>query len=102
MDADESIVELLLQDSQVRALGQPPARHHLGLFNYVWGYKPVAEGKDDFIFHVEDFVSVAKHSEKGTRLGDFIESYLDRWPNSRLKVRLNADHNKLISGKLRH
>jgi hypothetical protein len=63
----------------------------------MWGYKPIAEGKDDFIFHIEDFVSAAKHSEKGTRLGDFIESYLDRWPNSRIKVCVDTVYNKLKS-----
>jgi hypothetical protein len=52
----------------------------------MWGYKPVAEGKDDFIFHAEDFVSATKHSEKGARIGDFIESCLDHFPDSLLKV----------------
>ena len=85
-EADEIVVELLLNDSQVRALGQPPPRHHLELFNYMWGYKPIAEGKDDFIFYAEDFVSATKHSEKGSRIGDFIESCLDHFPDSPLKV----------------
>jgi len=70
-EANDSAVELLLKDSQVRALGQPPTRHHLELFYYMWGKKPLAEGKDDFIFHAEDFVSAAKHAEKGVRIGDF-------------------------------
>jgi hypothetical protein len=58
----------------------------------MWGYKPIAEGKDDFIFHAEDFVSAAKHGEKGARIGDFIESYLDHFPNSRLKVCSQIKH----------
>jgi hypothetical protein len=52
----------------------------------MWGEKPIAEGKDDFIFYAEDFVSVARNTEKGARIGDFIESCLDHFPNSRLKV----------------
>jgi hypothetical protein len=95
IDADEWAVELLLKDSQVRALGQPPARHHLELFNYMWGEKPIAEGKDDFIFYAEDFVSAAKHNEKGARIGDFIESCLDHFPNSRLKVCPMIEHRRL-------
>jgi hypothetical protein len=84
--ADREIVELLVQDTQIRALGQPPPRHHLGLFNWIWNNKPLAEGKDDFMFHVDDFVSASKHSETGTRLADFIEEYFDRRPDSPFKV----------------
>ncbi len=84
--ADREIVELLVQDTQIRALGQPPPRHHLGLFNWIWNNKPLIEGKDDFMFHVDDFVSASKHSETGTRLADFIVEYFDRWPDSPFKV----------------
>ncbi|KAH7409599.1 hypothetical protein BKA64DRAFT_665364 [Cadophora sp. MPI-SDFR-AT-0126] len=87
--------DLLLRDTQVRALGQAPERHHLGLFNWVWNNKPLAPGKDAFIFQANDFVSAAKHCEKGTRLGDFIETYLDQWPKSRLKNFLQPERERL-------
>jgi len=76
---------LLLRDTQIRALGKAPERHHLGLFNWIWNNKPLAPGKDAFIFQVDDFVSAARHCEKGTRLGDFIETYLNQWPESHIK-----------------
>ncbi|PVH80171.1 hypothetical protein DL98DRAFT_654965 [Cadophora sp. DSE1049] len=77
--------DLLLHDTQIRALGQAPERHHLGLFNWIWNNKPLAPGKDAFIFQADDFISAANHCEKGTRLGDFIETYLHQWPESRVK-----------------
>jgi hypothetical protein len=78
--------DLLLRDSQVRDLGKAPPRHYRGLYNWVWGVKPLCPGKDDFIFHVEDFVSVAKHSQNTTPLADFIETFFDHCPESRIKV----------------
>jgi hypothetical protein len=52
----------------------------------MWNHKPLGEDRDSFIFHVEDFVSAANQSVKGGRLADFIEAYLHRWPNSRIKA----------------
>lgn len=85
------VVDLLLKDSQVRALGPAPARHHIGLFNWIWNNKPLGEDKDTFIFNVEDFVSAANHSRKGGRLANFVEAYLHRWPESRIKVSLSRE-----------
>ncbi|TVY91318.1 hypothetical protein LAWI1_G004589 [Lachnellula willkommii] len=78
--------DLLLRDSQVRDLGKAPPRHYRGLFNWVFGEHPLCPGKEDFIFHAEDFVSVAKHSDKGAPLAEFIQSFFDCSPESRLKV----------------
>lgn len=78
--------ELLLRDSQVRDLGKAPPRHYRGLFNWVFGEHPLCPEKEDFIFHAEDFVSVAKHSDKGTPLAEFIQTFFDYSPESRLKV----------------
>lgn len=80
------IVKLLRAESQVRALGRAPPRHHLGLLTWMLNNKPLADEKDGFIFHVEDFVTVAKHSDKGSVIGDWIEAHvLDIWPKN-LKV----------------
>lgn len=51
--------------------------------------KPLGRGRRDFIFHVEDFVSVARHSEKSVPLADFLEVLFDHWPDSMsgIKVR---------------
>lgn len=73
--------ELLLYESQVRALERAQPRHHLGLFTYMQNRKPLGEGKDDFILYAEDFISVAKQSEKGTRIADLIESLVTIFPN---------------------
>ncbi|TVY15252.1 hypothetical protein LARI1_G008861, partial [Lachnellula arida] len=77
--------DLLLRDSQVRDLGKAPPRHYRGLFNWVFGEHPLCPGKENFIFHAEDFVSVAKHSDKGAPLAEFIQSFFDCSPESLLK-----------------
>ncbi|TVY58597.1 hypothetical protein LCER1_G001571 [Lachnellula cervina] len=83
--------ELLLRDSQVRDLGKAPPRHYRGLFNWVFGEHPLCPEKEDFIFHAEDFVSVAKHSDKGTPLAEFIQTFFDYSPESRLKSLFQTD-----------
>lgn len=86
-DSDKrGAVDLLLKDSQVRALGPAPARHHLGLFNWMWHHKPLGENVDTFIFHAEDFVSIANRVAKGGRLADIVEAYLHHQPESLIKV----------------
>ncbi|KUJ23408.1 uncharacterized protein LY89DRAFT_713875 [Mollisia scopiformis] len=72
--------EVLLYESQVRALEPAPPRHHLGLFDYMRNRKPLAPDRDDFILHVEDFVSVAKKSESGTRITDVLEIFMASCP----------------------
>jgi len=83
--------ELLLKDSQVRALGRATQRHYLGLFNFVFTEKPLPEEKMGFVFQAEDFVSTSRQSEKGNRLGDYIEAYIDRWPQSPFKRFLQTE-----------
>lgn len=81
------IVELLVLESQVRALGQASPRDHLGVLTWMINEKPLGDGADSFIFYPEDFVSVARQSEQTTVLGRWIEAHvLNRWP-TRLRVK---------------
>lgn len=67
-------------EAQVRALGQASPRNHLGLLTWMMNEKPLIDRKDGFILHPEDFISVAKQSDKAM-LGDWIEAHvLGRWP----------------------
>lgn len=61
--------------------------------------KPLGLEKMDFIFHAEDFVSASRHSEKGNRLGDAIEAYVDRNPQTRLKVYSYHFHDTKLYGE---
>ncbi|CZR51636.1 uncharacterized protein PAC_01513 [Phialocephala subalpina] len=87
--------EVLTYESQVRALTKAQARHHLGLFTWMRNRKPLGDKRDDFIFHVEDFISVAKQSEKGTRIADLIESLVTWWPNRVEKYVLQTDRERV-------
>lgn len=83
--------ELFVGHSQVRALGLAPPSHHGGLYNWMMSRKPLCEGKDDFILHPDDFVSVAGNSQRETPLADFIKTLFRRWPKSRLSGLLQTD-----------
>ena len=48
--------------------------------------KPYGPGQGDFIYHVDDFVSLAKHADKERRVTNFVESSLDDRPKSWLRV----------------
>ncbi|KAE8441481.1 hypothetical protein EG329_004905 [Mollisiaceae sp. DMI_Dod_QoI] len=86
--------EVLLYESQVRALEKAPPRHHLGLFTWMRNRKPLGDERDDFIFHLEDFVSVAKQSEKGTRIADLLESFVTWCPNPITKYILQTERER--------
>ena len=84
--------EMLVNYSNILALGSPPKRNYMSLFNWVWNRKPLHNGYYDFVFHIEDFVSVARRSEQSNALEksryveDCIQSYLTHVPKSAFKV----------------
>jgi len=79
--------ELLLKDSQLRALPQTSPRNHLNLFHWVWGRKPLDAGEYDFIYHSDDFVSIAGGAYEKDAIDNFVEAFLVKWASSSLHVR---------------
>ncbi|TAQ88256.1 hypothetical protein B7494_g3437 [Chlorociboria aeruginascens] len=71
----------LWQDMKFRSRGRAPTRNHSGLFDWMWNNKPIIEDKFSFIYHADDFVSPIDYSKKRNLIEDWIESFLDRWPN---------------------
>jgi hypothetical protein len=51
--------DLLLKNSQLKALGLPLKHNHKSLFYWIEGKKPIDEGQDDFILHQDDLVALA-------------------------------------------
>ncbi|KAH8684300.1 hypothetical protein BGZ60DRAFT_523524 [Tricladium varicosporioides] len=70
--------DFLLKYCQVYALDRPTDRHYLAFYNWMWGEKPLCQEKSDFMFYINDFVSVYKHTEKSNRLANFMERFLDK------------------------
>lgn len=77
--------DLVLKDAKLRALAPAPVRDHLSVFHWIYKHKPLYRGHYDFIYHCDDFVSLANQPQN--RFEDFIKSCLDRWPGSRLQVK---------------
>jgi hypothetical protein len=82
--------DIVRKDAGLRALGKCPQRNIKALFTWTWNRKPfgVEAGKSDFIFHPEDFVSLAGQTQNDRPFHDFIESYLDNNPDHWIKVRM--------------
>ncbi len=78
--------DVVLRDAKLRELGQAPDRNYLATFNWIENKQPLGKGKFDFIHHADDFVSLAKHSQKERRVQNFIEGWLDKRPQSVFKV----------------
>jgi hypothetical protein len=76
--------KLLLQDSQLRALSRPSDSNHRTVFNWIWNTKHLDLGEFDFIYQIEDFVSLAKPRQKDSY--DPLKLSWDRWPGSQIKV----------------
>ncbi|KAF4630198.1 hypothetical protein G7Y89_g7942 [Cudoniella acicularis] len=94
--------DLFLHVCQVRALERPSERDYFSFVNWMWNEKPLVKGKDDFAFYAEDFVSATKHSEKRTRLGNFIETRLDRWPRLRVLFQTERERRKSRDESVHH
>ena len=84
--ADTHTVDALRDEAFLHSLGPAPARNHLAVFTWMRKRRPLAPGEGDFIYHVDDFVSLPQHSDKERRMKNFIESRLDNRPNSWLRV----------------
>ncbi|PMD32017.1 hypothetical protein L207DRAFT_471355 [Hyaloscypha variabilis F] len=51
--------DLLLKNSQLKALGLPLKHNHQSLFYWIEGKKPIVEDQDEFILHEDDLVALA-------------------------------------------
>jgi hypothetical protein len=82
--------DIVLKDAGLRALGKCPPRNAKALFTWVWDEKPlaIAAGKSDFIFYPDDLVSLAGQSQHDRPFENFVESFLDSYPLSWIKVRV--------------
>jgi hypothetical protein len=82
------LADIVLKDAGLRALGKCPPRNTKALFTWVWNRKPFAigAGKSDFIFHPDDFVSLARQSQHERPFEHFIVSLLDPVPHPWIKV----------------
>lgn len=86
------IADLILKYAQLRALSKTTKRNHKKLLDWIVDEKPLGIGKYDFIFHdADEFVSPGRTPEKDRGFEDNIESLLDYWPLSFLRVRI-ASH----------
>ena len=84
------LADIVLKDAGLRALGKCPPRNAKALFTWVWDEKPlaIAAGKSDFIFYPDDLVSLAGQSQHDRPFESFVESFLDSYPLSWIKVRV--------------
>lgn len=82
--------DLLLKDTQLRALNSVPKRDHVHVFNWIWGHKPLDKGEYDFILHRNDFISSANLYGRRDGFDDFVEACISRWPQSPLTVRYDS------------
>lgn len=76
--------DLLLKHHQLLALEPVPRRDWLSVFNWIYGYKPLYNGTYDFIYHRDDFVSIANRCRNG--FDEFIETCVSRWPEAPFQV----------------
>jgi hypothetical protein len=51
--------DLLLKDTQMRALGKPMRRNCQNVLHWIIGHKPVVKGEDDWILRADDLVPLA-------------------------------------------
>jgi len=78
--------DLLLKDSQLRALKQTSPRNYRSVFHWIWGRKPLDAGEYDFIHYSKDFVSIAENTRKDG-IDGLVGACLDNWPSSTCLVR---------------
>jgi hypothetical protein len=76
--------------NSVLGLGSATPRDYDSFLNWVLINKPLAKPYYDFIWHIEDFVSVTGQSggraKNLTFFEDIFEAYVKRYPQSLLKV----------------
>ncbi|PMD59944.1 uncharacterized protein K444DRAFT_529515, partial [Hyaloscypha bicolor E] len=87
---------LLLQHRQIKTLPRTPEQDHKNVFRWIWSEKPVEEGEYDWIYPVEDFVSLVPPPLKPrNHFEAFVRAHVDTRPLSWLKKFLQpTNHSK--------
>ena len=81
------LANLALKSTQLRALGRSSPRDHRQLLNWMANKRPLQQGIHDFMFPVDDCVSLRQTAGKDVWIEDSIESMLDKKPWSFFRVR---------------
>lgn len=71
------IDDLLLKYMDVRALGRPPGRDQLSVYNWIKKERPLMKGEDTFIRYIDDLVSAKKKMESNGQSANNVEDMLD-------------------------
>jgi hypothetical protein len=96
--------DLLLKDSQVRALGSPLKRDQRAVFHWMKGKTPVVKGEDDWILHQDDLVPLATIDHLESSLSSsWLKVTLSLIPPHSSKQSRQTDNSNLsISSTLSH
>src|SRR4051812_16669564 len=88
--ADRNSDRILIEYNQVHALGKPPTRDYESFLNWMMVNKPLKRGYGDFVWHMDDFVSVVGHpggrAKKLTFFDHLLGNWLKKHPRSIFKV----------------
>lgn len=86
LDTNTYIDDFFEKFVNVKALAKPTERTHRHLHKWMIDHRPLLEGEDDFIHHINDLLSARRkdeyNSQQGSRLDGFIKTYLAGEPGS--------------------
>jgi hypothetical protein len=86
LDTDRYVDDFFEKFVNVKALAKPSERTHRHLHKWMIDHRPLLEGEDDFIYHINDLLSARRkdeyNSQPGSRLDAFIKTYLGGEPGS--------------------
>ena len=89
-DSDKITDDLLLKFRDVNSLLRPSPRHHRSVWRWIIRNIPLVEEQQDFVFLIDDFVSVQNSSKSKqyhrSRVEDAIEEYATKHPSSPINV----------------
>lgn len=74
---------LLFNNHRLKSLDPTPQRDHDSVFKWIWANKPLDQHEYDWIFHHQDFVSLAR--PRRSSFETFIQEHLQARPKSLFK-----------------
>ncbi len=77
---------MLFNTHRLKSLDPTPQRDHDSVFKWIWANKPLDKHEYDWIFHHQDFVSLAR--PRRSSIETFIQEHLQARPKSLFKVYL--------------
>jgi fatty acid desaturase len=75
---------LLFNNHRLKSLDPTPQKDHDSVFKWIWANKPLDQHEYDWIFHHQDFVSLAR--PRRSSFETFIQEHLQARPKSLFKV----------------